>query len=48
MEVESLHALNGRVLIHRAEFTLIVTSTTKLVRCEMPAIWLDAASGRDV
>ncbi len=38
--IEEITALNKRVVIRLARFTLVITGTTGLERCELPAIWL--------
>ena len=40
MVIEDVTAANGRVVIRFDEFTLVVTETTELKRCELPAVWL--------
>jgi len=40
MAIEQISALNRRVNIRLKEFTLVVTKTTELQRCELPAVWL--------
>lgn len=39
-EIESIQALNKRVIIRMTELTLIVTGASELKRCETPTAWL--------
>lgn len=38
--IESVAALNKRVVIRLTEMTLVIIGATDLKRCELPSIWL--------
>lgn len=40
MVIQQVSALNRRVIIRLEEFTLVVTGSSGLERCELPAAWL--------
>jgi hypothetical protein len=39
--IEEIKAINKRVLLRLTEWTLVVTGASNLIRCELPAVWLD-------
>jgi hypothetical protein len=41
MPIEEVSAVNKRVIIRLEEFTLVITGATDLMRCPLPADWLN-------
>src|SRR5262245_47168013 len=46
--IESITAINRRVLIRVQDHTLVITGVTALERCELPTVWLYEKLARSV
>jgi hypothetical protein len=40
MAIEDLRAIHRRLIIRLSDYTLIVTGAKRVIRCELPSIWL--------